>query len=259
MEGSTPVRSLTNARLLDFSAEPNLRVSGVIPLIVSSYDLYYKLQQGSGSDSDTQEILAKFDQSNQVQQLIASGDYHRTQASVAQSPGGNLYGVLPTGSKDGNGLERDVLAWFILQPTLTSSPSLTANIVAQNYVVPPNGYSMSYPAFAVNKAGVGVIGATITNPDPNVAGGFPSASFIRFSGFPRGNITVTGQGATSDDGFTGCRGPGPGEIGRWGDYGAATVDAASGFYYVANEYIPDPKRFPRGFATNWGTFITRVH
>jgi hypothetical protein len=59
---------------------------GVIPLIVSSYDLYYKLQQGSGSDSDTQDVLAKFDRSiNQVQQLIASGDYHRTQASVAQS------------------------------------------------------------------------------------------------------------------------------------------------------------------------------
>jgi hypothetical protein len=190
---------------------------------------------------------------------LLDGGYNAFQATI-QKAGGNLYAVLAFGATDGNGLDRDVLAWFILQPTLTSSPSLTANIIAQNYVVPPNGYSMSYPAFAVNKAGVGVIGATITNPDPNVAGGFPSASFIRFSGFPRGNITVTGQGATSDDGFTGCPFPGfPGQIGRWGDYGAATVDAASGFYYLANEYIPNPKQFPRGFATNWGTFITRVH
>jgi hypothetical protein len=36
------------------------------------------------------------------------------------------------------------------------------------------------------------------------------------------------------------------------------TDAATGFYYVANEYIPDPTEFPRGFATNWGTFITRL-
>jgi hypothetical protein len=177
------------------------------------------------------------------------------QATI-QKAGGNLYGVLPTGSTDENGLDRDIVAWFILRPTLTSAPSLTANIVAQGYVVPPNGYSMLNPAFAVNRAGVGVIGAGITNPDPNVAGGFPSASFIQFSGFPRGNIIVTGQGATSDDGFTGCPGP---QFGRWGDYGAATVDAATGFFYVANEYIPDPTEFPRGFATNWGTFITQVH
>jgi hypothetical protein len=104
-----------------------------------------------------------------------------------------------------------------------------------------------------------VIGAGITNPDPNVAGGFPSTGFIQFSGFPRGNFIVTGQGATSDDGFTGCLRPGPGQVGRWGDYGAATVDAATGFFYVANEYIPDPTEFPRSLRTNWGTFITRVH
>jgi hypothetical protein len=179
------------------------------------------------------------------------------QATI-QKAADNLYGVLPTGSKDGNGLDRDVLAWFILQPTLTSSPSLTANIVAQGYVVPPNGYSLSYPAFAINKAGIGVIGMSITNPDPNVAGGFPSSGFIQFSGFPRGNIIVTGQGATSDDGFTGCVAPLVFIPGRWGDYGAATVDAATGFFYIANEYIPDPTEFPRGFFTNWGTFITRL-
>jgi len=182
------------------------------------------------------------------------------QATIKKA-GGNLYGVLPLGANDGNGLARDVLAWFILEPTLTSSPSLTANIVAQGYVVPPNGYSLSYPAFAIDKVGIGVIGMSITNPDPNVAGGFPSSGFIQFSGFPRGNVIVTGQGATSDDGFTGCPFPNfpTAQIGRWGDYGAATVDAATGFFYIANEYIPDPTEFPRGVFTNWGTFITQVH
>jgi hypothetical protein len=63
------------------------------------------------------------------------------QATI-QKAGGNLYGVLPFASNDGNGFSRDVLAWFILRPTLTSTPSLTANIVAQGYVLPPDGDSL---------------------------------------------------------------------------------------------------------------------
>jgi hypothetical protein len=186
-----------------------------------------------------------------------NADFSEFQATI-QKAGGNLYGVLPFASKDGNGFGRNVLAWFILRPTLTSTPSLTANIVAQGYVVPPDGYSLIYPAFAVNKAGKGLIGFTVSNPDANVPGGFPSAAFIEFAGFPRGNIIVTGQGATSDDSASGCRGPGPGGVALWGDYGAATVDAATGFFYTANEYIPDPTVFPRIETNNWGTFITQV-
>jgi hypothetical protein len=179
------------------------------------------------------------------------------QATI-QKAGGNLYGVLPFGSNDGNGFSRDVLAWFILRPTLTSTRSLTANIVAQGYVVPPDGYSLIYPAIAVNKAGRGLIGFTVSNPDANAPGGFPSAAFIEFAGFPRGNIIVSGQGATSYDQRAACLHPGPGGVAPWGDYGAATVDAATGFFYIANEYIPDPTVFPRIENGNWGTFITQV-
>ncbi len=71
---------------------------------------------------------------------------------------------------------------------------------------------------------------TITNKSAKVAGGYPSAAFIQFAASkPSGGIVVSGQGFTSDDGFTGCPGKGPGKVGRWGDYGAATVDAATGF------------------------------
>jgi hypothetical protein len=179
------------------------------------------------------------------------------QATI-QKAGGNLYGVLPFGSKDGNGFSRDVVAWFILRPTLTSTPSLTANIVAQGYVVPPDGYSLIYPAIAVNKAGAGLIGFTISNPDADAPGGFPSAAFIEFPGFPRGNIIVTGQGATSYDQRAACLRPGRGGVAPWGDYSAATVDATTGFFYIGNEYIPDPTVFPRIENGNWGTFITQV-
>jgi hypothetical protein len=92
----------------------------------------------------------------------------------------------------------------------------------------------------VNKAGTGLIGFTVSNPDANAPGGFPSAAFIEFAGFPRGNIIVTGQGATSYDSRSGCLSPRSGGVALWGDYGAATVDAATGFFYIANEYIPDP-------------------
>jgi hypothetical protein len=36
------------------------------------------------------------------------------------------------------------------------------------------------------------------------------------------------------------------------------VDAATGFFYIGNEYIPDPTVFPRIENGNWGTFITQV-
>jgi hypothetical protein len=184
-------------------------------------------------------------------------DFSEFQATI-QKAGGNLYGVLPLASTNGNGFSRNVLAWFILRPRLTNSLSLTANIVAQGYVVPSDGYSLIYPAFAVNKAGTGLIGFTISNPDANAPGGFPSAAVIEFAGFPRGNIIVTGQGATSYDARGACLRPGPGGVASWGDYGAATVDAATGFFYLANEYIPDPTVFPRSENGNWGTFITQV-
>ena len=103
------------------------------------------------------------------------------------------------------------------------------------------------------------MGMTITNKSPSVAGGYPSAAFLQFTGTaPTGSITVSGPGFTSDDGFSGCQGPGPGQVGRWGDYAAATVDSVTGFFYTANEMIPNPTTFPRGQFANWGTFITQL-
>jgi hypothetical protein len=52
--------------------------------------------------------------------------------------------------------------------------------------------------------------------------------------------------------------PGLGKVGSWGDYGAATVDAKTGFYYTANEMIPF-KTVAKGQAANWGTFVTQLH
>jgi hypothetical protein len=183
------------------------------------------------------------------------GVYNSFQATV-QLASGRLYGALPFGSVDGNGLLRDSVAWFVLKPSVDSTGHPSASIFKQGYVVPPNGYSLLNPAFGLNKSGAGALGLSITNTSKSVPEGFPSAGFIQFKGTaPTGSIIVSGQGIASDDGFTGCafRAP-PGGVGRWGDYGATTVDAATGFFYTANENISGA-RAPQ---TNWGTFITQL-
>ena len=176
--------------------------------------------------------------------------------STIQKASGSLYGALPFGSTDSEGLLRDSLAWFAVKPSVDSDGHPSAAIFRQGYVVPPNGYSLLNPAFGLDKSGAGFLGFTITNRSKDVLGGFPSAALIQFTGkatAPGIIIPQGGQGHAADDGFTGCL-RAPPKIGRWGDYGAATVDAATGFFYVANENISGA-RTP---ATNWGTFITQI-
>jgi hypothetical protein len=171
---------------------------------------------------------------------------------------GNLYAALATAARDGNGLPRDVIAWFAVRPRLTAT-TLAATIAAQDYIVPPDGFSLSYPEFALDNTGAGIIGMTMAGIDKSARGGFPSAALVEFAdGQANQRIRVVGKGAAADDGITGCRRAGAGGIGRWGDYGAGTVDPTTGFFYVANEFIPDPQKFPPGKNANWGTFITRV-
>jgi len=186
------------------------------------------------------------------------GGYQSFQATI-QKASGRLYGALAFGSKDSTGLNRDVIAWFALKPSVNSSGIPSATIYKQGHVIPTKGYSLSYPAFGLSKTGAGAMGFTVTNKSALVPGGYPSASFIQFTGTATtGSIIVTGQGKTSDDGFTGCPGPGPGTVGRWGDYGAATVDSTTGYFYTANEMIPS-KTLASPQAANWGTFITQLH
>jgi hypothetical protein len=215
---------------------------------------------GSGVVPSTQpNVVGPFCKSKGVTSAPSlDADFSVFQATI-QKAGGNLYGALPFGAKDGTGFPRDVVAWFEVHPTLTAS-SVSARIVHQGLVVPGNGYSIAYPAFGLNKTGAGAMGMTITNKSQSVHGGFPSAAFIAFTGSATtGSIIVSGQGNTSYDGASGCTKAGPGGVARWGDYAAATVDAKTGFFYTVNEMVPNPTTFPRGPMENWGTFITQLH
>jgi hypothetical protein len=184
---------------------------------------------------------------------MLDGGYNAFGANVKLA-GGHLYAALTTGAQDSTGMARDTIAWFDVDVS-GAKPRLRH----QGYIVPPDGYSISYPGLALDKTGHGFIGFTITNPDQSMPGGFPSTAIAPFSPHGAGAITVTGAGGTSDDGFTGYGGPGsPGQVGRWGDYASAVVDAQTGMYYLANEFIPSPAVYPRGTFANWGTFVTTV-
>lgn len=251
VDGSTKVRVWAISNTNNIVTDPSsLRGSG-IDVTGESY--------GPTVPSTQPNVVGPYCKSQGVTSAPSlDGGYQAFQATI-QKASGRLYGALAFGSKDGIGLNRDVIAWFVLTPSVTSSGTVSATIYKQGYVKPTNGYSLSYPAFGLNKTGAGAMGFTETNKSASVPGGYPSASFIQFTGTATtGSIFVTGPGKTSDDGFTGCRKPGPGQVGRWGDYGAATVDAATGYFYTANELIPYKTVAP-GQAANWGTFITQLH
>jgi hypothetical protein len=170
--------------------------------------------------------------------------------------GGNLYGALPFGARDGTGLARNIIAWEAVKPSVASNGIPSASILNQGLIVPRTGYSLLNPAFAFNNSGTGVLGFSITNKSSFVPGGFPSTAVIQFTATgPTRRLFVSGQGVSSADESVGCLSLNGNGIDRWGDYGAATVDAATGFFYTANENISGP----RGIITNWGTFITRMN
>jgi hypothetical protein len=190
--------------------------------------------------------------------LIGGDNTWSFQASVQQASG-NLFGALNYGITDAAKKKRvNALLWFKLKPTVDAGGNVIAVTGTQGYIVPPTGYSLIYPAFALHKAGDGVLGMTNSNRSAAALGGFPSAAFIKFTGTaPVGNIVVSGAGAQPDDDFSGCPSP-PTNVGaRWGDYSAAVVDAASGKFFIANEYIPKKSiANPLTKVTNWGTFLT---
>jgi hypothetical protein len=185
---------------------------------------------------------------------LLNGGYAAFTATIPKA-GGKLYGALPFGARDGAGLARDIIAWEAVKPSVASNGVPSASILNQGLIVPRTGYSLLDPAFAFNISGTGVLGFSITNESRFVPGGFPSTAVIKFTTTgPTGGLIVSGKGVSSADEFVGCSLNENG-IDRWGDYGAATVDAATGFFYTANENISGP----RGFRTNWGTFITRMN
>lgn len=95
-----------------------------------------------------------------------------------------------------------------------------------------------------------MIGATLAGTDY-----YPSAVYVNLTGGSTGPVNSVAAGLGPEDGFAGYRAFGGRP--RWGDYGAAAVDA-SGRLWVANEYIGQTCTYAQYRATNFRCSNTRT-
>jgi hypothetical protein len=150
------------------------------------------------------------------------------------------------------------VAFVALQPSTTSD---YVGLVFQG-AADVRGQNLIYPSIALNAAGQGAIGATLSGPDF-----YPSAAYIPFSTTgPTGPAQVAGAGVGPNDGFTATFDGGYRT--RWGDYGAAAVSPDGtvwfGAEYIAQtcgfaEFSADPTcGFTRTFYANWSTRVFAI-
>jgi hypothetical protein len=84
---------------------------------------------------------------------------------------------------------------------------------------------------------------------------YPSPVYVDLVGLATGPVRVVTEGVGPEDGFAGYRGFGGRP--RWGDYGAAAVDAA-GHLWVANEWIGQSCDYATFVSTNFRCGDTRT-
>ena len=118
------------------------------------------------------------------------------------------------------------VAYVALRPS-TWNPSVSRLFQGS---VDVKGQNLIYPSLAMNAAGKGAIGVTLSGPS-----WYPTSAYIPFStNGPSGSVQIAAKGAGPNDGFSAT------VLGgyrtRWGDYGAAAT-SPDGMLWVANEYI----------------------
>ena len=194
---------------------------------------------------------------------IATNDSGMKQAMLVN---GHLWSALTTitqGAPAGghsHGANQTGVAWYDLTPSM-SGGALSASL-DHTGVIAPTGANVVFPAIAMSADGQGAIAVTLTGSHH-----FPSAAYIPIgSDGSTGDIVVANAGKGPQDGFTeywiGGNSP------RWGDYGAAAVDASGNLWIASedinqtctlNEFLQDltcgGTRAPLG---NWSTQITQI-
>lgn len=165
---------------------------------------------------------------------------------------GTIWAVTGTAVAHKGANARDAVAWYQIAAKGAPGGAFQASMTNQGIIAAPPGLNLTYPAIAMSTSGQGGIGVTMVGPNT-----YPNTATIAMPTFGSPVITLSGIGGAPDDGFTAYSQYGGNGVGRWGDYGAAQVDAF-GIFWFANEYIPDPAKYPRSLLANWGTYITRV-
>jgi len=170
-------------------------------------------------------------------EVITKIDSNDTRMQQVMYANGKLWGALDTAINPDGGPQRAGIEWFVVNPT-------TPKITIQGYLG-ATGYDFTYPAIGVTPSGRGVMAFTAVGDTK-----YPSAAYAAIDanvGVSQWNFVPGGQGAATDDGFSGYKAqnfPNPIRP-RWGDYGAAAVDGNS--IWIASEYIGHACNY-----TTWG-------
>jgi hypothetical protein len=170
-------------------------------------------------------------------EVISRPDSNDTRMQQVDFANGKLWGALDTAVAPDGSANRAGIEYFVGNPN-------AGKLVTQGYLGAA-GHDFTYPAIGVTASGRGVMAFTDTGDST-----FPSAAYAAIdalAGVSAWNDVPGGQGAATDDGFTGYKQQlFPNRIRpRWGDYGAAAVDGNS--VWVASEYIAGTCNF-----IDWG-------
>jgi hypothetical protein len=247
--------SITNTSSLA-SNTPHLGIH-VVKSTVGKYAVPLASDQKVGStplaDCLNQTACAKValgtpDKFKETERPLDSLDSRMQQVTYAN---GLLYGSHGTAVDVGSpAVQKAGVAWYITDPTTASNGNLSTTVVHQGRLANA-GNNLLMPALGVRPNGSAVIGVTLAGADH-----FPSAAYVNLSAAgATGNIQVFAEGVGPEDGFAGYRAFGARP--RWGDYGAAAVDA-SGNLWVANEYIAQTCTFAQFAASNFRCGNTRT-
>jgi hypothetical protein len=174
---------------------------------------------------------------------LDSGDDRMQQVEFI---GGSLWGALGTGiTLPGDPVERAGAAWFRVLPSVSGVLIGTTAIDQEGYVG-ESGSSILYPAIQADAQGRTAMVFTLTGPR-----NFPSSAYT-FAGVGQ---TVFGAIRTT------AHGTGPyvtASGSRWGDYSFAALDASTGLFWLATEYIPSTRSQTPDGLKNWGTRVVAV-
>ncbi|MGZ4128757.1 MAG: hypothetical protein ACXVEX_11480 [Actinomycetota bacterium] len=257
--------SLTNTSSLD-SSSPAIALHHAF-IDTNTYDLPPKSNQKVGSvpladclnwTACSKAVLGTPDKFKEYEFPIDSSDTRMLQAAYS---GGQVWGALDT-AVDVNGVKKAGIAYYVVDPTSTST-AVSGTLAKQQTIAVPNN-NITFPALGVTSAGKAVMAVTLVGADY-----FPSAAYIKIDTTNgAGPVNIVGAGLGPDDDFSGYRGF-EYNIPRWGDYGAAQV--VGGTVWIASEYIGQTCTLSEYVASplgscggtrtalaNWGTFISSV-
>ena len=262
--------SLTNTSSLATGSTPDLGVH-VVASTVPTYALPLLAAQKVGpvpqADCLNITACAKLlvgtpDRYKESEARLDSLDSRMQQVTYSN---GILYGSHGTAVDVGSpAAQQSGVAWYEVQPTTASNGNLSTAVAHTGRLATARN-NLTMPALGARADGSAVIAMTLVGTDH-----YPSAAYVNLSAAGvTSPIKVLAEGVGPEDGFAAYRinGARP----RWGDYGAAAIDPATGNAWVASEWIgqsctlaqytADPFGQCGGTRTaiaNWSTRISRV-